>query len=263
MANSSQKIFLSAHLFLFLWSILFYNKASSFSAYYVQSSNRKSSTLLLTSLVSDNNNIQEKITTTTTTRRLILSTILLLIPPLPAYAKCTDIESCREIGEKKVEQDLIDNPITKLNSGVRYKVLQPGTGDQTVNENSIIDLIYSVSTMSGGYIYSQGFGYEKIDMLGDGNLVKDTGLDSIKVKIGERNVPIGIEDALIGMKKGERRRAELPPYVGLSTSNGQPEPRTRRAKAGLLRYQQLVDGTASTPGFPAALIWDVEVLKIR
>jgi len=115
--------------------------------------------------------------------------------------------------------------------------------------------------MSGGYIYSRGFGYETIDI---GNQkVKDAGLDSIRVRIGERDVPAGIEDALVGMKKGERRRVEVPPNVGLSTSDGRPEPRTRRAKAGLMRYQQLVDGVNGNPGFPAALIWDVEVLKIR
>ena len=59
-----------------------------------------------------------------------------------------------------------------------------------------MDLIFSVSTMSGGYIYSRGFGYETIDV---GNQkVKDGGLDSIRVRIGERDVPVGIEDALIG-----------------------------------------------------------------
>ncbi len=194
------------------------------------------------------------------TRRLLLNAILFV--PLPLYAKCQDIESCREIGEKKVEQDQIDNPVTKLDSGARYKVLQPGTGEQTVGKDSNLDLIFSVSTMSGGYMYSRGFGYEKVD-IGNGKMVKDAGLDSVRVKIGAKDVPTGIEDALIGMKKGERRRVELPPRIGLSTSNGQPEPTTRRGKAGLQGYQRMVEGTPGNPAFPVALIWDVEVLKIR
>jgi hypothetical protein len=195
------------------------------------------------------------------TRRSILKASMLFVP-LPVYAKCTDIESCREIGERKVEKDIIENPVTKLESGSRYKVLQPGTGEKIVGNNSNIDLIFSVSTMSGGYMYSRGFGYEKVDM-GNGKMVKDAGLDSIRVKIGERNVPVGIEDALIGMKKGEKRRVELPPSIGLITSNWQPEPTTRGGKAGLQGYRRMVEGTAGTPAFPAATIWDVEVLKIR
>jgi hypothetical protein len=194
-------------------------------------------------------------------RRSILKTLAVSIP-LPAYAKCADIESCREIGERKVEQDQIANPVTRLKSGSRYKVLQPGTGEQTVANDSNVDLIFSVSTMSGGYMYSRGFGFEKVD-IGNGKMVKDAGLDSIRVKMGERNIPAGIEDALVGMKKGERRRVELPPSVGLITSNWQPAPTTRSGKNGLEGYKRMVEGTAGTPAFPAATIWDVEVLKIR
>ena len=86
-----------------------------------------------------------------------------------------------------------------------------------------------MSTMSGGYMYSRGFGYEKVDM-GNGKMVKDAGLDSIRVKIGERNVPVGIEDALIGMKKGEKRRVELPPQLALSLQTGNRSPRRGEGK---------------------------------
>ena len=48
-----------------------------------------------------------------------------LMLPESAYAKCTDIETCREEGERKIEADLKLNPITKLSDGVRYRVLQP------------------------------------------------------------------------------------------------------------------------------------------
>ena len=197
------------------------------------------------------------------TRRSALM-LSIILAPLPVYAKasCGDIETCREIGERKVAQDLIENPRIKMKSGGMYKVLQPGTGDKTVGENSNLDIIYSVSTMSGGYMYSRGFGFEKIDV-GNGQMVKDSGLDSIRVRIGEKDVPLGIEEALIGMKKNERRRVELPPKVGLVTSNGQPEPMTKRGKASMQGYQRMIEGTAGTPAFPAALIWDIEVLKIR
>lgn len=183
-----------------------------------------------------------------------------------AMAKCTDIESCREIGEKKVEQDMVDNPTLKTKSGVRYKVLQPGIDEEsktTVRHDSNIDLIFSISTLSGGYMYSRGFGFEKIDV-GNGKLQSDIGLDSLRVQLGRRDVPLGIEEALVGMKKGERRRIELPPRLGFETSDWKPEPTTRRGKTRIVGYKQLLEGNGSTrPAFPAATIWDVEVLRIR
>jgi len=195
-------------------------------------------------------------------RRSLLQTSFNLLLPLPSFAKCTDIESCREIGERKIEKDRIENPITKLTNGVQYKILQTGLGESIVSESSSVELIFSVSTLSGGYMYSRGFGFEKID-IGNGKLVKDSGLDSIVIKMGQQNVPIGIEKTLVGMKKGERRRVELPPNQGLITSNWQPEPTTRRGKAGLEGYKRMVEGTAGTPAFPAATIWDIEVLRIK
>jgi hypothetical protein len=198
------------------------------------------------------------------TRRAILQcTLALIMLPIPALAKCTDLETCREIGERKVEKDLVENPVTTTKSGSRYKLLQPGTGEAIVDDNSTLDLIYSISTSSGGYMYSQGFGFEKVDA-GNGKMMSDAGLDSVRVKIGDRNVPLGIEDALIGMKKGERRRVEVPPNVGFTTSDWKPEPVSKRGKAGIIGYRRIVEGNGpNQPAFPAATIWDIEVLRIR
>jgi hypothetical protein len=196
---------------------------------------------------------------------LIFSTMTAF--PSSSCAKCTDLDSCREIGEERDKKQLQDNPIYRLNSGVRYKILQPGIGSDTVKEDSKLDLIYSVSTLSGGYIYSQGFGFEKIDI--GGKMISDSGLDSLVVQLGrnnpqERDIPLGIEQALVGMKKGERRRVELPPNVGYGTSDWKPQPKSRRAQAGLKAYRKIIEGNGSNqPPFAASTIWDVEVLKIR
>ena len=50
------------------------------------------------------------------------------------------------------------------------------------------------------------------------------GLDSYRVTLGTGNLPVGVEQALIGAKKGERLRIEVPPNVGFETSNWKPEP---------------------------------------
>lgn len=188
----------------------------------------------------------------------LLSTVTL---PNTAQAKCTDIESCREEGERKIEADLKNNPIIKLSNGVRYRVLQPPTSGAKVQEGSSVDLIYSISTASGQYMYSKGFGFEKVEF---GNkLQSDLGLDSMRVTLGKHQVPVGIEMALVGMGRGERRRVELPPGVGFETSNWSPEPTTRRGKTQIEQYKKKLVGFGSQPPFPAETVWDIEVLGIR
>jgi hypothetical protein len=178
--------------------------------------------------------------------------------------KCTDIETCREIGEQKVQQSLEENPITKLSSGTRYKRLKPGFGSSTVQPNDTVDIVYSISRANGSYMYSRGFGFEKTQSMGGSTLQSDEGVDSYRVVLGSKDVPVGIEEALLGMKKGERRRIELPPSVGFETSNWKPEPVTRRGKAQIIDYKAILYGRGSSqPPFPAPTIWDVEVLRFR
>jgi len=183
------------------------------------------------------------------------------LPSSPSSAKCTDIDSCREIGDLKVEQDLQENPVTTLNDGVRFKVLKPGTSKEIVKKDAVVDIIYSVSQGGGQYMYSQGFGFEKVNVYGKQQ--SDLGLDSYRVTLGQQKLPIGLEEAILGMKKGERRRVELPPKVGLETSNWQPEPTTKRGKASVVAYQRILNGFGAQPPFAAPTIWDVEVINFR
>lgn len=195
-----------------------------------------------------------------------MSAIALANQPIAsAGAKCTDIESCREIGESKIDADMKQNPTFSLPGGVRYKVLRRPLDENdpvAVSDGSSVDIIYSVNSQ-GAYMYSRGFGYEKVDF-GDGRRVSDLGIDSLRVVVGRRDVPLGIERVLVGMKKGERRRVEVPPSVGFETSNWEPAPTTRRGKAAIKGYRQILEGRGTTqPPFPAATIWDIEVLKVR
>ena len=214
----------------------------------------------------------------------------LVAGPSEVVGKCTDIESCREIGNKKVEEADLKNPTFKLGDGVRYKVLQSGFGNEKVDEDSVLDITFSISSVKlyvcpqphpspshrpanclslnifdfpcsfnfsfmqagGSYFYSQGFGYEK-----------DLG-ETYRVTMGAKDVPVGIELALQGMRRGERRRIELPPAVGFETSGWKPEPSTRRGRASIVGYRQVLEGNGSSqPPFPAETLWDVEVSKIR
>lgn len=192
-------------------------------------------------------------------RQFFWSTVLVCLVPATAGAseKCSDIESCRELGEKKMQEKETQNPTIRLPNGVRFKQLRPPLGGEPVHEGSVVDLAFSI-TANGGYLYSQGMGYEKLK-----NGVNDMGLDSIRVVLGKHDVPVGIEEALIGMKRGERRRIELPPKVGFETSNWQPKPNNPFAEKRLQAYRRLLEGNANVPGYAAVSIWDVEVLKVR
>ena len=69
-------------------------------------------------------------------------------------------------------------------------------------------------------MYSKGMGYEPSE---EGLGRKDTG-ETYRVRMGSKDIPAGIQTAMIGMKKGEKRRVELPSSVGFETSDWAPAP---------------------------------------
>ena len=150
------------------------------------------------------------------------------------------------------------NPIIKLSDGVRYKRVREGSG-ATVSGNDVVDVAYSISTAGGSYMYSRGFGFEK-----DSDGVNDAG-DFLRVRLGNGDVPRGIEIALRGMKEGEKRRVELPPgAIGFESSDWKPAPTTRRGKAQITAYKNLINGNGSSqPPFPAVTVWELECRRIR
>jgi len=179
--------------------------------------------------------------------------------PTQVLAKCADIESCREVGEAKVAADMAANPVMNLGNGVRYKRVKEGAG-ATVSGSDVVDVAYSISTAGGSYMYSRGFGFEK-----DSDGVVDAG-DFLRVRLGNQDVPKGIELALRGMKEGEKRRVELPPgpVTGFETSEWKPAPTTRRGKAQIVAYKNLINGNGSSqPPFPAVTVWDIECRRVR
>ena len=188
--------------------------------------------------------------------------------PDPACAKCKDLESCREIGEQKEAANLAANPIVRLGGGLQYKVLSQGLGDAMISADTTdtVKIAYSISQASGRYMYSQGFGYNKIDA-GNGKQMSDLGLDGLTIHLQDpqaKEVPVGIQKAIVGMKRGEKRRIEVPPALGFETSDWNPKPTTFRGERQIIAYQNVLYGRGDQqPPFPAPTIWDVEILSFR
>ena len=199
---------------------------------------------------------------------LSLSTVSLaaFIPTNTALAKCTDLESCREIGERRDAELAAANPVTKLGEGLQYKVLAKGLGDTVVTEQSKVQITYSISQANGSYMYSKGFGFNKIDV-GNGRIVSDLGIDTLLVDLSngnEKKIPVGIQKAIVGMKRGEKRRIQCPPALGFETSDWNPQPTTFRGRQQIKDYRNTLYGRGDfQPAFPAPTIWDVEVVSIR
>ena len=70
---------------------------------------------------------------------------------------------------------------------------------------------------------------------------------------GTRDLIPGLEEALVGMKPGAKRRAMIPPQLGYSGANAelQPQPPTFATKRQLLNHSN------------EALLFEVQLLKIR
>jgi len=196
--------------------------------------------------------------------------------PPAANAKCTDLESCREIGERRDAELQARYPITKLGDGLQYKVLAAGVGGAVVTpEHCTVRIAYSISQGNGSYMYSRGMGFNKVEGTSGGGggqqqqKVNDLGLDSLAVPMGstsstnQRTVPVCIERALVGAKRGERRRIECPAKLGFETSNWEPRPTTFRGERQVIDYQNTLTGRGGGLPFPAPTVWDVEVVSIR
>eukprot|EP00527_Entomoneis_sp_CCMP2396_P004235 CAMPEP_0198138444 /NCGR_PEP_ID=MMETSP1443-20131203/1866_1 /TAXON_ID=186043 /ORGANISM="Entomoneis sp., Strain CCMP2396" /LENGTH=309 /DNA_ID=CAMNT_0043800231 /DNA_START=17 /DNA_END=943 /DNA_ORIENTATION=- len=223
--------------------------------------------------------LKQTTTIASTTRRnffsrgrclIIPSLFFWTLPIKAAQAKCTDIDSCREIGERKEQEYLAANPIVRLGSGLQYKVLNTGVGPETVPDVAAaaagrkVAIAYTISQANGSYMYSRGFGYNKVDILGNGQLAQDTSsVDSLLITLGSKEVPVGIQRAIGGMQRGEKRRIECPPSLGFETSDWNPQPADFRGRQQIKDYQGKLFGRGDTqPPFPSPTVWDVEIVKI-
>ena len=162
----------------------------------------------------------------------VLATTVAL--PFSARAKrpaCGDIDSCRALGQAKFDAAEAERgPIVRLGNGVSYRELRQGTGDEQVVEGSVLDLAYMVLRGDGFYMYSLGFGKEPSR--------NDLG-ETYRAVVGAHDVPVAVERALLGARRGAVRRVEVPPSLGFATSAWRPAPDTFEGRQRIEAYRKV------------------------
>lgn len=176
------------------------------------------------------------------------------IAQLPASAKCRDIESCREEGDRRVEEEeRRAGPVVALEGGVRYREMERGEGPILAMGDSA-DIRFQVLQSANGY-----FMYGVPNREPGANDLSET----YRVTLGMRDVPEGVEQAMVGAAKGTRRRVQLPRSKGFETSNWRPEPATYAGQQRIKRFQNILYGNGLQPGFDAQILFEFEVAKVK
>ena len=87
--------------------------------------------------------------------------------------------------------------------------------------------------------------------------------ETYRVVLGRHQLPVAVERALQGAKKGATRLVEMPPRLGFSTSDWQPAPEGFAGKQRVERYRKLLTGNGLQPGYNAVLLFEVSVQSLR
>lgn len=177
--------------------------------------------------------------TSSVSRRDILggsaSAFLAVTSAMPVYAKrpaCGDVDSCREMGDKKFyEAEKEKGKIVRLGNGVSYREIRPGTGDIAAKPGDVVEISFQVLKGNGYYMYSVGYGKEPG--------LQDLG-ETYRLTLGNHDVPVAVEMALQGAKKGAVLKVEMPPAVGFESSAWQPAAATFEGKQRIV--PQRVEG---------------------
>jgi len=120
------------------------------------------------------------------------------------------------------------------------------TMEKTVEKGDLVLFNY-VGMYEDGEVFDTS--YEELakerDILVEGREYKP-----MKVKVGEREIIPGLDEALVGMKLGEKKRVEVPPEKGYGMPR--PElvidvPREEFSKAGIEPVEGMYVGTDSGP----------------
>ena len=178
-------------------------------------------------------------------------------------AKCRDLESCQAEGERRAaEAEARAGPLRRVGppgadgqGRVRYRAMKEASDGPALQSGDAAEIAFYVASTGGDYLYG-------VPNREPGAAAGSV-LDSYRIVLGERDVPLGVELALEGAHRGDVRRIEVPPDLGFQTSEWRPAPEGFSGRQRLERYRKLLSGNGLQPGYSASILFQVEVLKVR
>lgn len=161
------------------------------------------------------------------------------------------MQRLRQLQEEKTRpEDTVDKPFEKLDGGISYREYREGKGDAIVTAGSKVAAemtirckSFSTANEPGGLKY-----YSTKD---------DTDFNELAWTIGSGELVPGLEDAMVGMRKGSIRRIEVPSTAVFAArdANQLPLPKASN-KDGNRRLSNLFKTDAT-------LIFEVLVTRIK
>lgn len=183
--------------------------------------------------------------------------------PGRAKAKCRDIESCQAEGERRaVELEEKAGPLRNVGpiganglGRVRYRAMKESGEGPALRLGDTADIRFDVASTGGYYMYG-------VPSRVPGAATQEI-LDTYRIVLGQRDVPVGVELALEGAHKGDLRRIEVPPDLGFATSDWKPAPSGFSGRQRLENYRLTLTGNGLRPGYDASILFQVEVVRVR
>ncbi|PNH00131.1 Peptidyl-prolyl cis-trans isomerase FKBP16-1, chloroplastic, partial [Tetrabaena socialis] len=123
----------------------------------------------------------------------------------------------------------------RLPSGVRYQQLNVGSGPAAGSGDTVL-FDYVLRRSNGYFIYGtiEGISFQP----------RDVPTAPVSIKLGSGELIPGLEEVLLGMSPGTKRRALVPPELGYVGGGEQPQPPTFATKRQLETHRRRVGGRA-------------------
>jgi len=143
---------------------------------------------------------------------------------------------CTSAGPYPSMEELAITRDYKTPSGVKIEDIVEGDG-LPAREGDMVELNY-VCRRSNGY-----FVYSTVDQLSGES-------KPVTLSLGDKQIISGLKEVLVGMKAGGKRRAFIPPNVGYTSENLEPQPPEFGPRRSLLSHMK------------EPLVFEVQVLKV-
>jgi FKBP-type peptidyl-prolyl cis-trans isomerase len=131
----------------------------------------------------------------------------------------------------------------KTASGVKVQEVAPGRGGQAAQMGDAVLFDYVLRRSNGYFIYAtvEGVSFQP----------RDVPVAPVYYKVGDPTLIPGLNEVLVGMEPGSKRRALIPPALGYTSQELQPQPPTFATKRQLVNHSQ------------EPLIFEVQMLKVN